>query len=48
MKKSLSLVILFILLLTACGGQAQSISGNYAGQVEAATPSLGWSRTGNN
>src|SRR5687768_11920788 len=41
MQRSLSLVILFILLLTACGGQAQPVTGNYAGQVEGSNAFIG-------
>lgn len=41
MKKSLSLVILIILFLTACGTQTQSLSGNYAGQVDGSNAFIG-------
>ena len=41
MKKSLSLLILLTLLLTACGGGAQSITGNYAGQVGGSNAFIG-------
>jgi hypothetical protein len=42
MKKSLSLLILFTLFLTACGGQTQTpITGSFAGQVESSNAFIG-------